>query len=106
VQLREVQRGVLGCAGSEVGCLPELREFALGRFACVTLLELCGAGAQVSGDGLAAGGEQAHHLAGNALDLEAVAVVAGYPLQAEAAGEGFLQVSCLASRENSRIAAD
>src|ERR1035437_8025723 len=57
-----------------------------------SLLELRGAGAQVGGDGLAAGGEQAHHLARDAGDLEAVAVVAGGPFQAEPAGEGFFQV--------------
>ena len=90
--LRDIQRAVLGLARLEVGRLRELREFALGRRAAVALLELRGAGAQVGGDGLAAGGEHAHHLAGDALDLEAVAVIAGDPFQAEPAGEGFFQV--------------
>ncbi len=92
VQLGHVERRGLGGAGLEVGGLRELREFALGRRAAVRLLEPRGAGAQVRGDGLAAGGEQAHHLAGDALDLEAVAVVAGGPLQAEPGREGFLEV--------------
>jgi hypothetical protein len=63
VQLREVQRAALGGACREVRCLRELRELALGGLAAVALLEPRGAGAQVGGDGLAAGGEQAHHLA-------------------------------------------
>ena len=83
VRLRDVQRAVLGVACIEVGGLREVREFTLGGFASVLLLELRGAGAQVGGDGLAAGGEQAHHLSGDALDLEAVAVIAGGPFQAE-----------------------
>ena len=85
VRLRDVERAVLGVACGEVGGLREVREFALGGFASVLLLELRGAGAQVGGDGLAAGGEQAHHLAADAFDLEAVAVVAGGPFQAEPA---------------------
>ena len=40
----------------------------------------------------APGGDQAHHLPADALDLEAVPVVAGGPLQPEPLGEGFLQV--------------
>ncbi len=62
VRLRDIQRAVLRVARLEVGDLRELREFPLGGFAAVLLLELRGAGAQVFGDRLAAGGEQAHHL--------------------------------------------
>ena len=69
-----------------------MRELALRWFAAVALLEPRGAGAQVGGDGLAAGGEHAHHLAADALDLEAVAVITGDPLDAEPAGERFFQV--------------
>jgi hypothetical protein len=57
-----------------------LREFALKQRAAVMLLEPRGAAAQVGADGLAVRGEQANHLAGDALDLEAAAVVAGGPL--------------------------
>src|SRR5690242_8042011 len=81
-----------GGARLEVRCLRELRELALGRRAAVALLEPRGAGAQVGGDGFAAGGEQPHHLAGDAFYLEAVAVVAGGPLQAEPLRQGFLEV--------------
>jgi hypothetical protein len=56
------------------------------------LLEPRGAGTQVGGDGLAAGGEQAHHLPGDSLDLEPVAVVACGPFQAEPLRQGFFQV--------------
>ncbi len=69
-----------------------MRELALGWRAAVTLLKLRGAGAHVGGDGLAAGGEQAHHLAADALDLKAVAIVAGDPFQAEPARQRLLQV--------------
>jgi hypothetical protein len=92
VRLREIQRAVLGVARREVRRLRELREFALGRRASVALLEPRGAAAQVGSDGFAAGGEQAHHLAADALDLEAVAVVPRNPFEAEAGGEGFFQV--------------
>ena len=69
-----------------------MREFALGRRAAVPLLEPRRAVTQVGGDGLTPGGEHAHHRAGDALDLEAVAVVAGGPFQAEPGGEGLFQV--------------
>ena len=92
VRLREIQRAVLGVARREVRRLREVRELALGRRAAVPLLEPRGAAAQVGGDGFAAGGEQAHHLAADAFDLEAVAVVPRDPFQAEPAGEGFFQV--------------
>ena len=92
VQLREIQRALILCARCEVRRLCELREFALRRLAVILPLEPRGAGAQIRGDRLAAGGEQAHHLAGDALDLEPVAVVARGPLQAEPLGEGFFQV--------------
>ena len=69
-----------------------MRELALGRLAAVVLLELRGAAAQVGRDGFTPGGKQAHHLATDALDFEAVAVVAGGPLQAEPLREGFLEV--------------
>jgi hypothetical protein len=92
VRLRDIERAMLRIARLEVSGLREVREFALGRLAAVVLLELRGAGAQVGGDGLAAGGEQAHHLPGDAGDLEAVAVVAGGPLQAEPLREGFFEV--------------
>ena len=92
VQLREIQLAVLGCACFEVRRLREVREFALGRRAAVALLEPRRAGAEVRGDERAARGEQAHHVAADALDLEAVAVVAGGPFQAEPGGEGFFEV--------------
>ena len=56
------------------------------------VLEPRGAGAHICGDGFSPGGEQPHHLAGDALYLEAVAVVAGNPFQAEPGGEGFFEV--------------
>ena len=92
VRLREIQRAVLGRARGEVRRLRELRELALGRRAAVPLLEPRRAAAQVRGDGLAAGGEHAHHLAADPVDLEPVAVVAGGPFQAEPGGQRFLQV--------------
>ena len=92
VRLREIQRAVLGVARVEVRRLREVRELALGRRAAVPLLEPRRAAAQVRGDRRAAGGEHAHHLAADALDLEAVAVVARGPFQAEPGGEGFFQV--------------
>ena len=92
MQLREIQRPVLRVARLEVRRLRELREFALGRRAAVALLEPRRAGAQIRGNRLATGGEQAHHLAADALDLEAVPVVPRGPFQAEAGGEGFFQV--------------
>src|ERR1017187_2584505 len=58
----------------------------------VPLLKPRGVRAQVSGDRLAAGGEHAHHRAADALDLEAVAVIARDPFHAEPAGERFFQV--------------
>src|SRR5690348_14385657 len=90
--VRKARGTSLGFARGEVGGLRELRELALGRRAAVLLLEPRGAGAQVFGDGLAAGGEQPHHLPRDTRDLEAVAVVAGGPLQPEPLGEGFLEV--------------
>ena len=69
-----------------------MRELALGRRAAVPLLEPRRAAAQVRGDRLTARGEHAHHLAADALDLEAVPVIARGPFQAEPAGEGFFQV--------------
>jgi len=92
VQLREIQRAVLGGARGEVGCLRELRELALGGLAPVALLELRRAGPQVGSDGLTARGEHTHHLAADALDLEPVPVIARDPFHAEPAGEGFFQV--------------
>jgi hypothetical protein len=92
VQLREIKRPLFRGACLEVGRLREPCEFALGRLASVLLLELRGAGTQVGGDGLAAGGEHAHHGAADALDLEAVAVIARGPLEAEPAGERFFEV--------------
>ena len=92
VQLRDIQRAALRVARLEVGRLREVREFALGGRAAIALLELRRAGAHIRGDGLAAGGKQPHHLPGDALDLEPVAVITGSPFQAEPGGEGFLQV--------------
>jgi hypothetical protein len=92
VQLRGIQRAVLGVARLEVRRLREVREFALGWRAAVPLLESRRAGAQVGGDRFASGGEQAHRLAADALDFEPVPVVASGPFQAEPSGEGFLQV--------------
>ena len=69
-----------------------MREFALGRRAAVPLLEPRRAAAQIRSDRLTAGGEHAHHLPADARDLEAVAVIARGPFQAEPAGEGFFQV--------------
>ena len=92
VELREVQRAVLGVARLEVGRLREPRQFALRRLAADALLEPRGAVTQIGRDGFPAGGEQAHHLAGDALDLEAVPVVARLPGQAEPGGERFFQV--------------
>ena len=85
VHLREIQRAAFVRARLEVRRLRELRELALGRLASVPLLEPRRALAQVRGDRLAAGGEHAHHLPADALDLEAVAVIAGGPFQAEPA---------------------
>jgi hypothetical protein len=72
--------------------LREVRQFALRWLAAVPLLELRRAGAQVGGDGFAARGEQAHHFPGDALDLEAVAVVARCPLDAEAPAQRLFQM--------------
>jgi hypothetical protein len=58
----------------------------------VPLLEPRRAVAQIRGDRLPARGEHAHHLPGDAGDLEAVAVIAGGPFHAEPAREGFFQV--------------
>jgi len=69
-----------------------MRELALGRLASVLLLEPRGAHAQVLGDRRAARGEHAHHLPGDARDLEPVPVITRGPLQAEPLGEGFFQV--------------
>ena len=82
----------LGLRVREVRRLRELRELALGRRAAVPLLEPRRAAAQVRGDRLAARGEHAHHLTADARDLEAVAVVARGPFQAEPGGEGLFQV--------------
>ena len=92
MQLREVQRAVLRLARGEVRRLRELRQFPLRRGAAVPLLEPRRAGAHVGGDRLAARGEQPHHLPGDALDLEPVAVIARHPLHAEPAGQRLLQV--------------
>jgi hypothetical protein len=92
VQLPGIQRAGLRGARFEVGRLRQLRELTLGRRAAVALLQPRGAGTQVRGDRFAAGREQPHHLAGDAFDLEAVAVVAGGPFQAEPGGQGFFQV--------------
>ena len=92
VQLRKIEGFFFGGARGEVRRLRELREFALRRRAAVALLEPRRAGAQVRGDRRAARGEHAHHLPGDALDLEAVPVVAGGPFQAEPLGERFFQV--------------
>jgi len=79
VQLREVQRAVLGVARLEVGCLCEVRQLALRRLPTATLLELRRAGTQVGRDGLPARGEHAHHLPGDALDLKTVTVIPRRP---------------------------
>jgi hypothetical protein len=47
---------------------------------------------QIRGDRRAARGEHAHHLPRDALDLEAVTVIARGPFQAEPGGQGVLQV--------------
>ena len=72
--------------------LREVRELALGRRAAVPLLEPRRAAAQIRRDRRAAGGEHAHHLPADALDLEPVAVVPRDPFQAEPGGEGLFQV--------------
>ena len=54
VQLRDIQRAVLGGARFEVRRLREPRQFALRRRAAIALLERAGAGTQVRGDRLAA----------------------------------------------------
>ena len=90
--LREIQRALLRVARFEVRRLREVRELALGRRAAVPLLEPRRAAAQIRRDRRAAGGEHAHHLPADALDLEAVAVVPRDPFQAEPGGEGFFQV--------------
>jgi hypothetical protein len=90
--LRDIQRAVLGFACLEVGRLREMRQLTLRRRAAVLLLEPRSAGTQVRGDGLAARREHAHHLPADALDLEAMAVIARDPFQAEPRGEGFFQV--------------
>ena len=92
VDLRDIQRAVLGFARLEVGRLREMRQLTLRRRAAVLLLEPRRAGTQVRGDGLAASREHAHHLPADALDLEPVAVIARDPFQAEPGGEGFFQV--------------
>ena len=92
MQLREVHRAFFLRACSEIRCLREVREFALGRRAAVPLLEPRRAGAHIRGNRLAARGEHAHNLPADAFDLEAVAVVPCGPFQAEPGGEGFFQV--------------
>ena len=92
VRLREIQRAMLGAARGEIRRLRELRELALRRRAAVPLLEPRRAAAQIRRDRRAPGGEHAHHLPADALDLEPVAVVPRDPLQAEPAGEGLFQV--------------
>jgi hypothetical protein len=92
VELRKIEGFLLRGAGGEVRCLRELRELTLGWRAAVALLEPRRASAQVGADRRATRGEHAHHLPADALDLEAVAVVAGDPLQAEPDGQGILQV--------------
>ena len=92
VQLRQIQRAMLGVARLEVRRLREMRELALGRLASVLLLEPRGAVAQICGDRRAARGEHAHHLPGDAPDLEAVPVITRGPLQAEPGGQRLLQV--------------
>ena len=69
-----------------------MRELALGRRAAVPLLEPRRAAAQIRGDRRAAGGEHAHHLPADALDLEPVPVITRGPFQAEPLSEGFFQV--------------
>ena len=90
--LREIQRAFFLRARLEVRRLREVRELALGRRAAVPLLEPRRAAAQIRRDRRAAGGEHAHHLPADALDLEAVAVVPRGPFQAEPGGEGLFQV--------------
>ena len=92
MHLREIQRAVLGVACFEVRRLRELRQLALGRRASVALLEPRRALAQIRGNRLSPRGEHAHHLAADALDLEAVAVIPRHPLHAEPARERFFQV--------------
>ena len=92
VRLRQIQRAGLGRARGEVRRLRQPRQLALGGRAAVLLLEPRRAGPQVRGDRLAAGGEQPHHLPGDAGDLEAVPVIAGLPRQPEPAGQRLLQV--------------
>jgi hypothetical protein len=92
VQLREIQRALLGVARFEVRGLRELRELALGRRAAVPLLEPLRAAAQIRRDRHTARREHAHHLPADALDLEPVPVVARDPFQAEPGGEGLFQV--------------
>ena len=92
VQLRQIQRAMLGVARLEVRRLREMRELALGRLASVLLLEPRGADAQILGDRRAARGEHAHHLPGDAPDLEPVPVITRGPLQAEPARQRLLQV--------------
>jgi hypothetical protein len=92
VRLREIQRAVLGVARGEVRGLREVRELALRRLAAVPLLEPRRAATQIRGDRHTAGGEHAHHLTADALDLEPVAVVPRDPPQAEPGGKGLFQV--------------
>ena len=88
----QIQRAMLGVARLEVRRLREMRELALGRLASVLLLEPRGADAQICGDRRAARGEHAHHLPGDAPDLEPVPVITRGPLQAEPARQRLLQV--------------
>ncbi len=92
MHLRNIQRPGLGRARGEVRLLRQARQLPLRRRAAVALLELRGAGPHLRGDRFAARGEQPHHLPADALDLEAVAVIAGGPFQAEPGSERFLQV--------------
>ena len=64
----------------------------IGDGATVALVGLDGSIELVRDDRLAAGGEHAHHLPGDPLDLEPVPVVPRGPLQAEPGGEGLFQV--------------
>ena len=82
----------LACAGGEVRRLRELRELALGGLAAVPGRELARTLAQIRADLIAAGGEQAHHLPGDPLDLVPVAVLARHPLQPEPRGQGLFEV--------------